>query len=423
MRPAAALLCLCAVLWPGFGAAGDAFYDSSLLSLVDQVARALEARVSESDSTRVELEVRGGRGVADRKAARVFRPRLERRLADRGSVSVGRGGVKATLELSIEGPTLWVVGVLEGGGLPGASAVAVRISVDRELETVLGASSARTGQARWVMERLGTVPAGVLDADLLDVDRDGADEVVLLSVDGVRTLQLAPGDPRPKLLGGPWPLPGGGSWPRLVAGWVAAEGRSVQVATTAGHSARLDPVRGTWKAQAETGVPLKQPPDPAHEAVLRVPRIGRGVDLDGSLLAQEIPAGVRDAIRFPGLDDCWLWVDSSGFLGAWLPTVGETTLPEGRFGDRIVVADLDANGQVDLVTSDASAPGEPDQVTIHRIASDLTEHGVLFRSSLGGGSVVALAAGDLDFDGNLDLVVVEEGVGPEALLWRIELGR
>ena len=73
--------------------------------------------------------------------------------------------------------------------------------------------------------------------------------------------------------------------------------------------------------------------------------------------------------------------------------------------------------------AEASAPGEPDQITIHRLAPDLTDHGVLFRSSLGSGSVVALAAGDLDFDGNLDLVVVEEGGGPEALLWRIEQGQ
>ena len=73
---------------------------------------------------------------------------------------------------------MWAVCVFEGGKLPGSSTVAVSAAVDRELEVALGAAGARTGGRRWAKERLGTVPAGVLDAVLLDVDGDIADDVL-----------------------------------------------------------------------------------------------------------------------------------------------------------------------------------------------------------------------------------------------------
>ena len=86
----------------------------------------------------------------------------------------------------------------------------------------------------------------------------------------------------------------------------------------------------------------------------------------------------------------------------------------------MLVVDLDGDGAAELVTTAATAPGEPDQLVVRRPASDGSSSTVLLRSPLGGGSVVGLAAGHLDFDARVDVVVVEEsGDGGTWTLWRL----
>jgi len=286
------------------------------------------------------------------------------------------------------------------------------------LEALLASGSARFGQARWTMQRLGTAPAGVLDVVLQDLDDDGGDDIVLLSVDGVRAFRFGVGESRPERLGGPWSLPGDRLWPRTVAGWLAVEGGDrFRVGTTAGHASILDVSSGRWTA-ADRGVPLRQPRDDSRTAYLAATLAGGGPDLRASALDPQLPETAREVARLPGPEGGWIWIRADGSLGG---VVGETpaTLPEGRFGDRVVLDDLDGVAGLELVTSTASAPTEPDVITIHRLADGLTGHSVLFAAPLEG-SVVAMAAGDLDFDGDPDLLVVEEGRGDLAVLWRVE---
>ncbi|MCP4867610.1 MAG: VCBS repeat-containing protein [Proteobacteria bacterium] len=424
----AASLAICAAA--GISVAGDKraprtnYYGSSLLAWVDAVAAAVEDRAHEGGVTLVSVEVQGGRGVEDRKADRVFGPRLSRQLQSRGELSVvqpgTRGSLQIRIELSLEGSRLWAVGLAEGGKLDGPAALAVSWTVDRELETVLLSGGARAGQARWSMQRLGTAPAGVLDAALVDLDGDGGDEIILLGTDGVRALRYRGADARPEAVGGPWALPGGGEWPRVIAGWIAPDGGSgVRIGTTAGHAATLNAASGRWSAVGTpAAIPLRQPRDASRTAWRGGDLVGAGADLDGQSLGDGLPERVRDAVLLP--NGTWIWLDGNGRLGArYTPSV---SLPAGRFGDRFVLADLDGDGTHDLVTTSASPPGEPDSVTIHRLDAALEGHSVLFSSSLDG-SVVAVCAGDLDFDGETDLLLVEEGRDADAVLWRVERSR
>jgi len=391
-------------------AAADRYYDSSLLAWVDAVAQAVAGRLAESGGTAAVVTVAGGRGVTDRKAQRVFAPRLERALTHRG-VQLG-DGVRVEFVLSVEGAQVWAVGELRGGGLPGPAAVAVPWPVDRELEALLGASSAGTGRATWDLRRLGPAPPGTLDLGLTDLDGDGGHEILLLGVDGVRTLSFRGGDPRPQGLGGPWPLPPA-SWPRIVAGRIApAPGGIWRVGTTAGHSLLVDPADGTMEP-ASGGMPLAQPPDRSGPTTLLAASSNPPlVVVDGR--------PVRDLVRWPGDSTVEIAVDAHGRLRGKRDGA-ELRLPAERVGDRLLLLDVDRDGAPELVRTGATAPGEPDRLEVVMLAADGSGVSVLFEAAFDG-SITALAAGDLDFDGRVDVVLVEDD-GDAAVLWRLERGR
>jgi hypothetical protein len=408
---------------------------SSLLSFVDEVAATVEARAkTEGVSGPVRLDVDGARGIDARKAEREFGARLRRRLRDGATVvPVSRAPVRVRIVLSQEGGRVWAVGTMEGGRLPGPLAFAVSAPIDRELEVALGAG-ARPGQSRWLKERLGTVPAGVLDLVLVDVNDDVADDIAVLSVDGIRLYRYAPGDSRPELLSGPHALPGERAWPRVLSGWMSAtkEGE-LWFATSAGHSALFDPKKRAFKAAPQQGVPLRQPTSsrkPQEPLLLLSARRFEApllalpaASMDGKAVQTAgLPPTVRDLVHIPASEGTWLWIDQDGFLGGRLPARPPQMFnPPLRLGDRFLFVDLDTDGQGDLVTTAPTMPGEADEITIFGVDPSLEGLRVIFRTPLSGGAAVALATGELDYDGYPDVLVVEEGAGAEAVLWRLEL--
>jgi hypothetical protein len=396
--------------------------DGSLLSFVELVAAALEARATaEAAAGPVRLEATASRGIDAAKVERAFLSRLKRRLRD-GAILVpaSDAALGCRITISEEGNLVWAIASLEGGALPGPTTVAVSAPVDRELEATLGAT-VRPAQTRFVLERLGAVPSGVLDAALVDVDADGADELALLGVDGLRFFRA--GQSRLERVGNVHKLPER-RWPRVPVGWLArTEGPRLWGVTSAGHFFFFDIKQQRFEAAPTDLVPFRGAPGGAAlgplagawrygSPVVALPLLTSG---GAPVKTPALPGRVRD---LASVADGWIYVDEQGQLLSQRSGEPPTALASERIGDRIALADLDGDGDQELVTTSASAPGEPDHLVLRRLARDLSTSTVAFRSPLSGGSIVATAVGKLDYGNRLDIILIEE-VGKEALAWRL----
>jgi hypothetical protein len=306
--------------------------------------------------------------------------------------------------------------------------VAVSIAIDRELQAALGAA-ARGMRNRWDLVRLGTLPGGVLDVLLVDLDGDNIDELVSVAIDGLRVHRFVQGGMQIDRVLGPVPFPSERRWPRVAVGWLArAPGGAVWAATSAGHLARFDPKTGKIETGNDGNVPLRQAPaKKAEDGVLFAQgRYGSPVltlPLSTAKGAAQriagLPGRLRDLVAWPGRADTWLWVAEDGALMGRIGDRPPQPLAQELVGDRLLAADLDRDGALELVTSAAVSPGEPDHLVLRRVDAEVTSSAVLFRSPLSGGAVVAAALGRVEVDHQVDVVIVEE-VGTEALLWRLE---
>ena len=386
---------------------------SSLTAWLDRFATRLE-QVTGGSQDGLRLELHAGRGADDRRVERVIAPHLARRLREGGVVgAVGHtGALRVEVVVSLEADRVWAIATLSGDSLTAPLAVAQDWPVDRELEALLGLQAPRPGQGRWSMERLGTLPEGVLDVLLHDLDGDGSDDLTVLGVDGVRTYLWSTLAARPVLDQGPISLPGDRAWERAPLGWIAWDGSAVRIATTRTPALALR--EGVLVPADEDAVPLRQPWDPSRAPLL----LGRRAPHQPTVRVDALPGGreVRDAVQWPGRDDTWLWVDTAGVLGGVGPG-GPARFEEIRVGDRLVLGELDGASGPELVTTRASLPGDSDHVRVHAVSPSFESLPVLFEGQFEG-SVAAMAVGDIDFDGLGDLLVVEETSGAP-VLWII----
>ncbi len=431
-----ALVVLCALvcsqLLSPSSRAGDDAAPGSVQAFAEALATAVRARAeAEGWHGGVRLLLDDSRGVDLPKARATLLPRVRKALK---GLYAADGPLKARLALSEEGGKLWAVVVVDGPGLDGPSTIVVSASVDRELSSALGAVSKLT-QGRFLLERKGLLPltpsCAVLDAALVDVDGDPALELAVLSRCGVEAFHVD--GAQMERVAGPLALPEK-RWPRVALGWLVAVGspgertHTLWAATSAGHSVVVD-VRPSAKdavreAPAER-VPLRSVatrdgPLALHwrfgSPLLSLPLISAGgVDVT----VPGLPPRLRDLVRFP-VGDSWIFVAEDGSLMARNDAgVVEPLAPE-RCGDRILLVDIDADAEPELLTTSASAPGEPDQLVLRRLGPGLSSSTVLLKSPLSGGSIVGVAYGHVDFDIRLDVLVLEELASGDVQVWRLE---
>ncbi len=407
---------------------------SSVQAFADDVAAALQDRAArERVAGSIRIVLAEVRGLDAKKTRAALPPRLKKALVGGPLVAAEIASLTATVAISAERGHLWAVVVIDGAAGVAPSTVVVRRALDRELEVALGTVS-RLLPGRYALQRVAALPAGaqgsrpcpLLDAALVDVEGDSLDELAVLTVCGVSVYGVDDGGV--SLVAGPFALPAR-RWPRVALGWLVSwtttdSSPRLWLVTSAGHSLLLDVRTGKLSEGPAERIPLRgvtheDGPFALHwrlgSPVESLPLVTPGgVDV----VVPGLPARVRDLARVPGTDG-WVVVSEDGALLGRDGGGGGPLAPE-RVGDRVLVVDLDSDGEIEVLTTTSASPGEPDQLVVRRLDSTTDGSRVVLRSSLGGGSVAAFSAGRLDDDRRVDVVVVEESVDGDAVVWRLE---
>ena len=408
---------------------------NSLEVFVGEVARAIEEKVSkEKLQGPIRIEVSASRGISEKGLLTAFQPRLRIRLRNgRVALPASRSAVHCRITVSRDKDLVWAVGVIEGARMVGPSPFAVSYPMDKSLEAIFGKEE-QGGQTTWRWNRIGGINGGALDALAYDLDQDGIDELVVLSVEGIQAYRIRPADFKPEKVWGPFPFPHQRIWPRPIAGWIALrEDKKFHIATSAGHSYIVTYPEGQYKKLSRSLIPLRQP------QMTNKRRFGQSVffqnafggvafqastaiDQDGrSLRIKNVPERLRYLLRFGANADSWMWVNDHGRLFMQSASKAPHEIKAaGVVGDRFLTGDFDVDGRIELMVTSGSQSREGDGIkvyTIGRSGKKLTER---FQANLTDGFVRAMAVGSLDLDERPDMVIIESTEGPKDILWRLE---
>jgi hypothetical protein len=326
---------------------------------------------------------------------------------------------------------LWAEVVGERPGLFGT--LVVRAPLDDDLRALLGGGAVATppprGPRKLAFRALSNgldLGAPLLDLAAGDLNADGKAELVALTTDEVVVLAVGVDALQPLArapLEGPAPVPR----PRTPVGAVAIDFFGF-TARSSEHAAGASFTYADGK--------LTRVADQAHYPLCvgspaqrgGPPPLSVNADLTPGLAlysrdSVETPAPVtaRLPARFQAMRctrDLLAVSDDHGALFLvhrdGLPGAG----PVGGFGDAVALADLDGDGVPELVASSGRAPGGPDAINIYSVGTAGAR--LSRRGPSTPDSVIAIAAGDFDGDGQVDVIAASRAAGTRVDLWLAE---
>ncbi|MEM9067862.1 MAG: VCBS repeat-containing protein [Myxococcota bacterium] len=300
-----------------------------------------------------------------------------------------------------------------------------RVPLDAELRQHVATLPRLTSST--VVARTYRLPGrGYLDVAVHDVDEGGPAEIVLLGSGGIEVVRMGTspsGRARPELVER-LSLPAGdrpGVGVQRPIGTLSIDAEGVLGRVR--H--RAQPFRVQMSGVAYVSDPCPEMSHPLADACA-MPVDGRDYFASELLprLQRRPPARAPTSFYTRRAQ----WVRRTDGSAAWVEVV---VTPRGRlvartgdrdvglagFGAAIGMADVDADGNAELLTSSSNLVGSGDQLTVLRVR----ETGALRRLWQSGpieGSVMVAGSGDIDGDGTPELLAIEEQRA-RAILWVI----
>jgi hypothetical protein len=315
----------------------------------------------------------------------------------------------------------------------------IEAPLDAELAGYLGAPPPLRRQA--VRARRAALPgAAYLAMVAADLDRDGVIELLLLSrdrVDALRVSRTRRGALRiaPLASAALASLPRAPARPRRPIGTLASRADGV-VGRTSDHATpfavRFDGTTVSAEARPDACPEGAYPLDDGTTCASAV--LGRDYFHAELAAAPRAPAAPEAPAPRPALAGFYARaarvlsqrdgppLDAEAIVtprGRLVLSVGERRGALPDVGAALAIADLDADGTLEILTSGPGAVGEGDRLTLRRWGRAL---GTVYESPPLSGSVLAAATADLDGDGAEELLAIEEPVDASATatLWVLE---
>ena len=309
-----------------------------------------------------------------------------------------------------------------------ADTVRIRVPLDAELRTFVAAHPALTASS--IFARTYPLPdRDYLDLATIDLDGRDAPELVLLRADEVQVVRLATTESgrRRLQLVARVPIPEGdapGVGTRRAIGTLALSGDGLVGRVR--H--RLAPFRIDWSGDAYRVRFLDDDPCPqsAHPLADACAMPVDGRDYFASELLSRVgsPPPERASTSFYQRQAGWVRRPdgSADFVevvvtprGRLVTRSGSDAVGLAGYGAGVGLADVDADGNAELIAASASLVGQGDQLTVLRVMRNGALRRV-WQSEPIRGSVLVGGQGDLDGDSMPELYAIEEREG-RAHLW------
>ena len=426
------VLALTALLPLSTAEAQETYSTAPLSQLLTRTATRLSDRINEigvPPEVHCELQTEGGLDLNSTRRF-FFNPLLVHLTRNHHFSLSGDSATIVRLRVSADQHRVWVIGTIENSTLVGPSPFVISQLLTDELKVALGAHAPRGPSLQWKVHPIGTVRSELLDFCVTDNNpEDTHFDLAVLDTSGVQLFRYNENGNRLSKLVGHAFANASGVWPRIVTGWLEVSAPNELTATTSrGDSLVVNLLSHRATIPRRTRIPLRQSSSNSRSVVWGKHQIG-SPNIQGPLQAGNgkppwssrdgFPQAFRDA--HPDQSNSkWYWVTPTGELHATSTESYTGALLDEKIGDRILIADLNGDGQPELIHSRPTLVNEPDSLIVRSLPTPNKESTIQFKTPLGGGSIVAMDILRRHSNQRPGILVAEQTNANEHRMWILE---